>query len=63
MDGVEDPADREELRVLLTKEDDTPMVSPDDDDWTPPGWGTDEENAKEAEAFAHWTRSLGAARS
>lgn len=44
---------------MLTAEDTArPVLSPDDDDWVPPGWGTDEENERDAAAFAAWTRTM-----
>lgn len=43
---------------MLTRTEAPAAMSPDDEDWVPPGWGTDEENAKEAQAFAAWTRSM-----
>lgn len=43
---------------MLTDDVAVSVLSPDDEDWVPPGWGTDEENAREAEAFANWTRTM-----
>lgn len=58
LEATEEEQEREELRRMLTTEAPTAAVSPEDEDWVPPWWGTDEQNAKEAEAFANWTRNL-----
>lgn len=43
---------------MITSEATVAVVSPDDDDWVPAWWGTEEENLREAEEFAKWTRSV-----
>jgi hypothetical protein len=33
-------------------------ADPDSDEWVPPWWGTEEQNAEEGKEFAKWTRGM-----
>lgn len=43
---------------MLTDTGTRAAVPPSSEEWVPDWWGSDEENAKEAEAFATWTRGM-----
>lgn len=61
--SYEDETEREEFRRMIHQAPtDTArsLLDWQDDDWVPPGWGTDEQNAAESRAAAAWFRSTAA---
>lgn len=61
IESFEKEHDREELRALIftpANVSGSGASNWEDENWTPPWFGTEEQNAKEARAFANWTRRL-----